>query len=122
MGSASFLLSPLKTMATFKFLFNGIKVNDGILQRAAYSLQPDGTIVLTGRDPEGFCQEVWETFNVTNGSDPRVDYIESDTMTIGPSHPLFHLVKEGFSRNAEHNQKCTKKRLMRDRALHLAGL
>ena len=109
-------------MATFKFLFNGIKVNDGILQRAAYSLQPDGTIVLTARDPEGFCQEAWETFNVTNGSDPRVDYIESDTMTIGPSHPLFHLVKEGFSRNAEHNQKCTKKRLMRNKALHLAGL
>jgi hypothetical protein len=107
-------------MASFKFLFNGIKVNNGELQRASYVLQSDGTLFLRARDPEGFSQEIWEAFDVKNESDPRTDFHENDLLRIAPAHPLFKQAKAGLLRSIEHNEKCATNRMMRKAALHLA--
>ena len=109
-------------MNTFKFLFNGIKVNNGELQRATYALQPDNTILLRARDPEGFSQEIWEAFDVKNESDPRINFTEHDLMRIAPFHPLFSEANAALSKSVEHDEKCAANRLMRHAALHLMAI
>jgi hypothetical protein len=119
-GAQGAHLSPPETMSTFKFLFNGVKVNNGALQRAAYASQLEEVILLRARDPEGFSPEIWETFDVKNESDPRFSLLAKDIIRVRPSHPSFNAVKAAYLRSEEHNQKCITKRYMRDIALQIA--
>jgi hypothetical protein len=97
--------------ASFKFFYNGIKVNGGPLQKASYSLYKDGTIALYARDYTGFSSEVWEAFTVSNDSDTMTDYFAKDTLRVQPDHALFPLVQAGFNK---HDERWAQQRAKRE--------
>lgn len=114
-GSAPFLV---KAMTTFKFLWNGLKVNNGKLQKAHYYKGgyapeagfPDGTITIYARTYTGFTREVWETFDVKNDTDTMTDYFEKDCIRVKPDHPLYQAVLAGCEACERHYQKMQARR------------
>lgn len=105
-------------MTTFKFLWNGIKVNNGTLQKATYnkgcytpaSGLPDGTITLYAKHYTGFTREVWEAFDVQNDSDSMTDYFETDRIRVKPDHPLYTEVLAACQASDDHYRKMQAKR------------
>lgn len=106
-------------MATFKFLWNGIKVNGGKLQKASFSLPrcytaesglPVGTITIYAKNYSGFSAEVWEAFDVRNDSDGMTDYFETDRIRVKPDHPLYSQALAAVKASDEHHAKMQAKR------------
>ena len=113
-------------MTTFKFLWNGIKANNGSLQKASYSKPgsyatwsglPDGTITIYAKTCSGFSAEVWEAFDVANDSDTMTDYFEKDRIRVKPSHPLYQEVAKALNAQSQHWDKTQAKRAARRQAL-----
>jgi hypothetical protein len=82
-----------------RFFYNGIKADDGKLQRAWYSdaqllHHPTGTITIYARG--SFTKEISEEFIVTNDSDLMTDYFEHDRMRVEPDDMLYAKVKEAL--------------------------
>ncbi len=101
--------------ATFKFLWNGIKVNSGKLQKASYSIgnllnAPEGTITIYASTYHGFSREVWEAFDVRNDSDSMTDYFEKDRVRVRPDHPLYAQVLKAAQAWDAHHSKMQAKR------------
>lgn len=106
----------LRAMTTFKFVWNGIKVNAGKLQKARYmgnytpaSGLTAGTITIYARDYR-FSREVWETFDVVNDSDIMTDYFEKDVIRVKPDHPLYAQVLKACKACDEHYVKMQARR------------
>jgi len=81
-----------------RFMYNGLKVGKGKLQKAGYSYQEETEI--SGRKiPErvtvygsvypGFSAEVRTELEVENNSDSMTDYFEADRIRLSPDHPRF---------------------------------
>jgi len=113
-------------MITFKFLWNGIKVNNGSLQKAFYSQPgsyapwsglPDGTITIYAKTYSGFSAEVWEAFDVANDSDTMTDYFEKDRIRVKPDHPLYQEVAKALDAQSQHSDKMQAKRVARRQAV-----
>jgi hypothetical protein len=110
---------PVMTTATFKFFWNGIKVNGGKLQKASFSMPksyatwsglPDGTITVYAKRYSGFSAEVWDAFDVRNDSDGMTDYFETDRIRVKPDHPLYSQVLAAVKASDAHHAKMTAKR------------
>lgn len=105
-------------MATFKFFWNGIKVNNGKLQKGHYikgsytpeSGLPNDTITIYADGYSGFSCEVWEAFDVQNDSDSMTDYFEKDRIRVKPDHPLYAQVLKACEASDEHYQKMQARR------------
>ena len=106
-------------MTTFKFFWNGIKVDGGKLQKASFSMPgsyatwsglPDGTVTIYAKHYTGFSAEVWEAFDVRNESDGMTDYFETDRIRVKPDHPLFAQVVAAVKASDEHHSKLQAKR------------
>ena len=109
-------------MTTFKFLWNGIKANNGSLQKASYSQPgsyatwsglPNGTITIYAKTYSGFSAEVWEAFDVANDSDTMTDYFEKDRIRVKPNHPLYQEVAKALDAQSQHWDKTQAKRAAR---------
>jgi hypothetical protein len=105
-------------MATFKFLWNGIKVDNGKLQRGSYSIgnligHPEATITIYARNYSGFSAAVWEAFDVQNDSDGMTDYFETDRIRVRPDHPLYSQVVKAAEAAHAHSDKMQAKREQR---------
>jgi nitrogen regulatory protein PII-like uncharacterized protein len=103
------------TTAAFKFLWNGIKVNNGQLQKGHYTIgnlinAPAGTITIYASTYKGFSREVWEAFDVHNDSDSMTDYFETDRIRVKPDHPLYAEVLKAAQANEAHYAKVQAKR------------
>ena len=103
------------TTATFKFLWNGIKVNNGQLQKGHYTIgnlinAPAGAITIYASTYKGFSREVWEAFDVQNDSDSMTDYFETDRIRVKPDHPLYAEVLKAAQANEAHDAKLRAKR------------
>jgi hypothetical protein len=97
-------------MTSFKFLWNGIKVDNGKLQRGSYSRgtligYPKGTITIYAKTYSGFSAAVWEAFNVQNDSDCMTDYFETDRICVCPDHPLYAEVANAAKAAESHYDK-----------------
>lgn len=99
-----------------KFLWNGIKVNGGQLQRAYYSLgnlydYPEDTLSISARDYGSFrFGEVSACFVVQNDTDPYSDYHDHDRIRVCSNHPLYSLVMEAYRAQERHEEKRRGKR------------
>jgi hypothetical protein len=85
-----------------RFMWNGIKVGTGKLQKAFYSEgallhHPSGTITVYARDYKRFSAEVRDAFRVENDTDSQTDYFESDRFRVTPDHPLYPAVLQGVA-------------------------
>ena len=109
-------------MASFKFLWNGIKVNGGKLQKASFSMPgsyaawsglPDGTVTIYAKHYSGFSAEVWDAFDVSNDSDGMTDYFATDCIRVKPDHPLYAQVLAAVKASEEHHAKMQAKREQR---------
>lgn len=95
-----------KTM--IKLFYNGIKVNNGKLQKCWYSKgalhsYPEDTITIYAREYCRFSKEIREVFAVKNDSDSMSDYFENDTIRVIPSHPMYKAVKNAFDAQENKN-------------------
>ena len=102
-------------MASFKFLWNGIKVDNGSLQKGSYSIGnligfPEGTITIYAKTYQGFSAEVWESFEAKNDSDIMTDYFTKDVVRVQPSHPLYAEVLKAAQAFQAHHAKMQAKR------------
>ena len=102
-------------MTTFKFFWNGIKVNGGELQKASFSDGrligfPEGTVTIYAKRYSGFSAEVWDAFDVRNDSDGMTDYFETDRIRVQPDHPLYAQVVAAVKASGEHHAKMQAKR------------
>lgn len=106
-------------MATLKFLWNGIKVNGGKLQKASFSMPgsyapwsglPEGTITIYAKGSRRFSAEIGEAFEVQNDTDYMTDYFESDRIRVKPDHPLYVQVLAAVKASDEHHAKMQAKR------------
>lgn len=105
-------------MTTFKFVWNGIKVNAGKLQKARFNMGnylptsgfPEGTITIYAQNYTGFSREVWEVFEVENDSDLMTDYFEKDRIRVKPSHPLYAQVLKACKACDDHYDKMRARR------------
>ena len=82
-----------------KFFYNGIKADDGKLQRCWYSdaelcNHPVGTITIYARG--SFSKEVCGEFIVENESDMMTDYFENDRIRVEPDDLHYDKVKEAL--------------------------
>ncbi len=74
-------------MQTIRFYYNGIKVNEGKLQKVYYRMGgyvhlPENTITIYCNSYAGFSKEVCEEFSVKNNTDTRTDYVERDHIRV----------------------------------------
>ena len=106
-------------MTTFKFFWNGIKVDGGKLQKASFSMPgsyaawsglPDGTVTIYAKHYSGFSAEVWEAFDVRNDSDGMIDYFETDRIRVKPNHPFYAQVVAAVKASDEHHAQAQSKR------------
>ena len=102
-------------MASFKFLWNGIKVDGGKLQKASFSDGrligfPEGTVTIYAKHYSGFSAEVWEAFDVRNDSDSMTDYFETDRIRVQPGHPLYAQAMAAVKASHQHHEKMQAKR------------
>ena len=114
-------------MTTFKFLWNGIKVDNSKLQRGSYSIgnlipglvdrcdigHPEATITIYAKNYSGFSAAVWEAFDVQNDSDGMTDYFETDRIRVRPDHPLYSQVLKAAEAAHAHSDKMQAKREQR---------
>ena len=112
-------------MPTFKFLWNGIKVNGGQLQKAWYSYSnlinyPEQTITIYAKNYRRFSAEISEVFDVQNNSDSMTDYFECDKIRVTPDHPLYAQVLEACKASEAHGERMQAKREERWKAKRLA--
>lgn len=104
-----------------KFYYNGIKGDNGKLQRCSYSLgallhHPEGTITIYSREYSHFTKDIQEVFTVENDSDLMTDYFEKDRIRVLPSHPMYQQVLAAFHLMQKHNEKRHAKYLQRNAA------
>lgn len=104
-----------------KFYWNGIKGENGKLQRCFYSSgallhHPEGTITIYSRDYSHFTKDINDAFEVENDSDLMTDYFEKDRIRVLPSHPLYNQVLEAVRLMEKHNEKRHSKYLERSAA------
>jgi len=106
-------------MTSFKFLWNGIKVNGGKLQKASFSMPgsyaawsglPDGTVTIYAKNYRRFSAEICKAFDVQNDSDGMTDYFETDRIRVKPDHPLYAQVVAAVKASDEHHAKLQAKR------------
>lgn len=91
-----------------KFYYNGIREDNGRLQRCSYSdgellHYPKGTITIYGKGYHAFSVGVCEAFAVENNSDMVTDYFENDKIRVTPDHPLYEQVKNAIRKGAKEN-------------------
>ncbi len=113
-GTPSTTRHPAMT-ATFKFFWNGIKVNNGPLQKASFSIgntlnHPQGTITIYAKNYRRFSAEAWEAFDVQNDSDSMTDYFESDRIRVRPDHPFYAQALKAVHASDAHHSKMRAKR------------
>jgi len=102
-------------MTTFKFFWNGIKVNGGELQKASFSNGrligfPERTVTIYAKNYRGFSAEICAAFDVQNDSDVMTDYFETDRIRVKPDHPLYAQVVDAVKASDEHHAKLQAKR------------
>ncbi len=104
-----------------KFFYNGIKGENGKLQRCFYSNgallhHPEGTITIYSREYSRFSADIQAAFTVENASDSMSDYFEKDSIRVMPSHPLYSQVLAALKAMEAHNEKRHAKYLQRNAA------
>ena len=90
-----------------EFVWNGIKV-DGELHKASYTVYPDGTIAVYGKDYKDLPR--FDGMTVTNDSEPITDYIVNDVGRIAPGSPYYEAAKAAYERQEEHRAAVIAKR------------
>lgn len=110
------------TPVPLRFVWNGMKGPDGVLQPARFSFtrgwnNPDGTtraphITIYHRDHCGhFKGAVREAFSVRNGTDSQSDYFECDRIDVETTHTLWPAVAEATIKMLEHDVRRLEKLL-----------
>ena len=88
-------------MNNIKFFYNGLKVDNGKLQKAHYSFQQScdsvkAEITIYGKHYVDFSKEVSEIFEVQNDTDMMTDYFEQDRIRVSPMNIMFKQVAEAY--------------------------
>lgn len=108
-------------MNTIKFFWNGLKINNGPLQKCHYTIGgytassgiPADTISIY-KITNGHTQKVWftpevkEFFTIKNDTDAQSDYFETDSIRVRREHPLYAEVKKALEKKEEHYAKIKK--------------
>ena len=80
-----------------KFYYNGIKVNNGKLEKIGWSApQQDGMIYGFANSYCGLSKEIKELFTVENNTDSVTDLFEKDILKIQSNHPLYNEAKKAL--------------------------
>jgi len=93
-------------MSKLRFMWNGLKVGKGALQRAHYSHQKAWVthagksipthVSIYARSCYHFSAEIQEAFIVENDSNIMDDYFEKDSIRVYDNHPLYAEVLAAF--------------------------
>jgi hypothetical protein len=86
-----------------RFFYNGIKGEDGKLQKCSYSSTelknyPKGTITIDAQGRTVFSEEIKADFEVINDTDIMTDYHDNDKIRVTPSHPRYSDVLEALKK------------------------
>lgn len=108
-----------------RFLWNGIKHNNGELIKCHYSLgkplglknvsYPEETITVYANDKYSgrFPAEICRCFHIENATDSQSDYFDDDKFRVCPNHPLYQQVRAAFEAAKIHDEKRSAKRMER---------
>ncbi|MEI6501593.1 MAG: hypothetical protein WCP21_11295 [Armatimonadota bacterium] len=96
-----------------RFMYNGLKTEDGKLHKAWYSKgalkhHPEGTITIYGKRYRDMPNVSGLT--VENDSDMQSDYFENDRVRITPDNPHYPAVRAAYDKQQAHIAKTAARR------------
>jgi hypothetical protein len=91
-----------------RFMYNGLKTEDGVLHKAWYSIgrltnAPEGTITIYARTYRALPKV--EGLVVENNTEIQSDYFETDTIRVTPDNPHYPAVLTAYQKQQAHSAK-----------------
>lgn len=107
-----------------RFFYNGIKGEDGKLQKCSYSIgnligdYPENTISIYAKDYSRFTGEIRSEMLVHNESDTMTDYFENDRIRLVPGHKHYKAALKALIDGLEKDKKRKQKKVDEGKRYH----